>query len=227
MISQYDIKEALKRSDVIGYNEEKDEVYSKESNNVLCNLKEYTNYMRKKLHCSFESVYSDRCSLMDVIKCTECGTIIFSSDDYEEHDGRLKCPTCSDYKTHFEFWTKEDIENDVRKQNTLKFYNDINERDDRIYKRKEKTGLENSELWKKTRKVDLDRIEYILKVFDFDSNKIRGLHFEKKLWTKEAEDSFTSTLNTKRGYKIPLGWTYIYTMYIYSNLSKLKKKLQK
>lgn len=220
MISQHDIKEALKRSDIIGYNEETDEVYSKRSNEVLFNLEGYTEYMRKRLHCSFEELYYDSCDLTSILKCTECSTVIFSSDDYQEYDAKLKCPTCSGYKTHFDFWTKEDIEADSNKQYTLDFYNRMNERSDRIYKREEKTGLRNSELWKIEREKGLDKIEYILKVFDYDSNKIRGLHFEKKVWTMEPPDSLTRTLNNKRGYKIPLGWTYIYVMYIYTHLRK-------
>ncbi len=50
--------------------------------------------------------------------------------------------------------------------------------------------------------------------------RLGGLHFEKKVWTMETPDSLTRTLNNKRGYKIPLGWTYIYVMYIYTHLRK-------
>lgn len=226
MISQYDVKEALKRSDIIGYREEKNEVFEKESGKVLCNLEEYTNHMRKKLHCSFESIYYDCASLMNVLKCTECETVIFSTDDYEEHDTKLKCPTCSDYKTHFDFWTKEDIQSDIRKQNTLDFYDEMNKRDDRIHNRQKKTGLNNWEIWKKEINKGLKKTVYILGVFDYDSNKIRGLHLEKKVWIKEKEDSFGYTLS-KGGCKIPLGWTYFYTMYLYSHIKNLKKRFTK
>lgn len=77
--------------------------------------------LREDIGQSFECIYSEHVSLVSVLKCTKCGTIIFSRDD-EEHEPNLRCPTCTNYHTHFEYWAKEQIDSDKEKQEAIGFY---------------------------------------------------------------------------------------------------------
>ena len=78
-----------------------------ETGEVLCSIEVYTQFMREKLHCDFENVFYEHVSLLNVIRCKQCGTVIFASED-EYYEANLRCPTCSDYKTGYEYWTKEE-----------------------------------------------------------------------------------------------------------------------
>lgn len=102
----------------LSYNEEDEGIY--ENDTFIANLDDFTEQLRKESHCSFETIYSD-VLLNTVLRCTECGTIIFTGDD-ELFDPDLCCPTCSDYYCHSEYFTKEEIENNPEKKELVKFY---------------------------------------------------------------------------------------------------------
>ena len=140
MISKWDMKQFIKKypeSFPYVYNEEEDAIYSKEGN-YLCTLNRYLEIYRKHSGESFECIYDEHAFLQSVLRCTECGTVIFTYNDdrYEPH---LKCPVCADYKTSFEYWTQDDINSDETKQNTLKFFKEMTdykvEQDKRIKRR--------------------------------------------------------------------------------------------
>lgn len=219
MISQYDVKQYLNNDTSPHYycNEETQRVMKKDSNEDICSIEAYTEFLRKSLHCSFKSVYSCPLDLQNVLRCTECGTVIFSYDD-ERYDPNLKCPTCSGENTYFEFWTQEDIDADEKKQNTLNFYGEMREWDRKRYEREKRTGLNNYELWKK--RITIGKTVYIPKllVSDYVGKKLKGLHFAIDIINNE-----THTYKKSNACKIPLSYHYLYIMYLYP----IKKKLTK
>ena len=116
MVSKWDMKQCIKKhldDFPYIYNEEEEALYSKDDGTYLCSLDTFLEVYRKRSGESFESIYYEHGTLENVIRCTECGTVIFTRED-EDYDAHLKCPTCTDYKTYFEYWTKEDIESDEK-----------------------------------------------------------------------------------------------------------------
>ena len=126
MISKYDfikyIKENADSFPVI-YKEEDDAIYNKDGK-YLFPLDELLETYRKISGQSFESIYNEHVSLQDVLRCTECGTVIFTTED-EFYDPELKCPTCTHYPTHFKYWTQEEIESDKEKSDTIKYFKEV------------------------------------------------------------------------------------------------------
>ena len=86
----------------------------------LCKIDDYVETFKLKHGCSFTSIYYCHGTLENILKCNKCGTVIFTDED-ERYDPNLRCPTCTDYKTYFEYWAKEDIESDESKQDTIKY----------------------------------------------------------------------------------------------------------
>ena len=107
MVSKYDIKQWIKKRQKTGefdyiYNDENESIYD-ENGNLLYTLDDFLKEYRKKYGQSFESIYYEHVSLQNVLKCTECGTVIFTTED-ESYDDNFRCPTCTDYRTYFEYW---------------------------------------------------------------------------------------------------------------------------
>lgn len=141
MIDKYDIIKCLENNNEVYYDKQYDVIRDKESDLKLCDMDTYIDTLRKRCHCDFKGLYSCPASLLNVLECNKCGTVIFSSDAYEDYDKNLQCPTCSVKETHFDYWTKEDIKSDIKKQNTLNLYKEWRETDEKIYNRHSKTGL--------------------------------------------------------------------------------------
>lgn len=107
---------------------------------------------KKKTGQSFECLYDEHVSCFSVLRCTECGTVIFEHYD-EEYDPNLKCPVCTNYQTTFKYYTKQNIEQDENKQKEIEMYLQFaksdREADERYVKR---GGLYD---WEKTHKKTL------------------------------------------------------------------------
>ena len=105
MISKYDIIRSFEKAAKDGkktelqLDDKKENIINVETGEVICTLEVYTQFMREKLHCDFETVYYEHVSLLDVVRCKQCGTVIFTRED-EDYDPNLRCPTCSDYKNN-------------------------------------------------------------------------------------------------------------------------------
>jgi hypothetical protein len=56
-------------------------------------------------------LFGDDGSLQYVVKCRDCGTVIISYND-ERFEERLDCPTCTDYKTDFKYFTNKEVGKD-------------------------------------------------------------------------------------------------------------------
>lgn len=124
MVSVYDIKKYLNDHPELGIVVDGDNVIIHTKNGEVTRpLEEFVVEYRKLDHCDFEHIFSDRASLLEIIRCRQCGTVIFTYND-ERYDERLKCPTCGKYETSFKFYTKEEIESDPEKQKEIDFYID-------------------------------------------------------------------------------------------------------
>lgn len=215
MVSKYDMKKFIKDNTdkcPFIYKEEEDAIYTKEGD-YLCSLDEYLEVYRKKSGESFESIYYEHAFLQDVLRCTECGTVIFTWDD-ERYDPHLKCPTCTDYKTHFEYWTKEDIESDKSKQDTIKYLKEEMEykveRDKRIKRRNGKMDWEIAvkKFYGKKRFLKI-----ALECDDITKSYFRGLRLKIEIGKKDDGNDITYTIN--KFITIPLSWSQFYIQYIY------------
>ena len=155
MITKYDVYRAFDRAVQDGVeiafklNDDKTKLYDSKTDEYVCSIDTYVQYLREKLHCDFECIYHEHVSLTAIIRCKQCGTVIFTGDD-ERYEPNLKCPTCSDYKPYAEYWTKEDIDNDPKKQETINFYMDLTKEMIEAEKRREaRGGLYDWQLFKK------------------------------------------------------------------------------
>jgi len=191
--------------------EKHENVIHKDTGKHFATIDEYIGAMKKVLHCDFELIYEEHPSLMSIIRCKECGTVIFTRDD-ESYDPNLNCPTCSDYKTYFEYWTKEEIDNDEKKQNTIKLYQEIQHHMEESYKRTKKRGLQDWEIWKK--KIKFKKTMWIisLECNNLFHTKIKGLKLCINKYEKDP-DSINSYIY-KKHIRIPLSFYAFYIQFI-------------
>lgn len=221
MISKWDMKKYIKEnSDKFPYvyNEEEDAIYTKDGK-YLSSLDTFLDIYRKKSGESFESIYYEHAFLQDVLRCTECGTVIFTWDD-ERYDPHLKCPTCTDYKTHFEYWTKEDIESDKSKQDTIKLLKEEMEykaeRDKRIKRRNGKMDWEIAVKKFYGKKIFL---KFVIECDNITESYLKGLRLSIDIGRKEHDDNCYSIYKFIR---IPLSWSAFYIQFIYKHIRRNK-----
>ena len=220
MVSKYDVKKYLnKNADKLSwvYKEEEDAIYNKDGD-YITSLDTFLEIYRKRTGQSFESIYCEHVSLQDVLRCTECGTVIFTTDD-ERYDPHLKCPTCTDYHPHFEYWTKEDIESDEEKQNTINFFkkmkDDLIEQNKRIEKRNGKYDWQIAIKEFRGKKIFL---RFALECNNITKSYFKGLRLKVDIGKKENEDSICYTI--KKFFTIPLSWSQFYIQFVYRHLGK-------
>lgn len=209
MINKHELKKyILDNSDIVPiiYNEEEDAIYNKETNEYISSLDTYLNVYRRHSGESFECIcYIDH-SLLTVLKCTECGTIILSHDD-EDYDPDLKCPTCTGYKTHFEFWTKEDIYIDINKQKKIKYFYEYANYENEINKRMEKrNGKCDWEIAKNKFFIGNKCLFFSLECDDVTKSYIKGLKLKIDIGRKKNKEDIGYTLY--KFFIIPLSWSY-------------------
>lgn len=220
MITRYDFDRFSKKEDC-WFEVREDGVYDKEKNiKYIDTVEEFIRFMNKVNHSLFTCIHHDHASLDTVYKCEECGAIIFTGDD-ERYNPNLRCPVCSGTDQGCEFWTAEEVAADEKKQNTLKFYEEWKEAEQRDYERKKKTGLYHDEIWKKevkNRKTGKCKKKYVLKWMNskyFKSNKRSyGLYLEIN-HMEEDEDGWLYYGKTT---KIPLSF------YAWKILRRIRKK---
>lgn len=191
---------------------EGDEVFARNSEKSYGNLEKFLINMRSIFHCNFESIYSDA-TLMNILRCKDCGTVIFTNSDAYD-DPEPVCPTCSNSKIQYEYWTAEDIKKDVKKANTIEmFKTEMKERNE-DYEREKRTGLQ---FWQLMKKEKFSKDKKILKRYILERNGrkgIKGLKFIIEIYELHED-----------------GFSYIYKKKIFIPLSfsalKLKIRLKK
>lgn len=222
MITHWDVENYSKKENC-WFEIREDGIFDKgNGNRISDNLNEFVQLLRKCEHSLFKCLHHDHACLDTVYQCEECGTVIFTGDD-ERYNPNLRCPTCNHEEPSRgeEYWTKEDIEKDEKKQNTLKFYEDWSAYEKKSYKRKKKTGLYWNELWKKRKKLkDGNYKTTTLKYFHRDwDGKGEGLHIEIECTYKHGEDEMLC-LDVDRTKRIPL------TFGAWKTIRRIKKHLK-
>ena len=175
----------------------------------MCTVDEYIKLFRQKTHTDFEVIFKDAETSEEILKCNECGTVIFP-DENKSFDPKLQCPTCGKYETNHIFWTHEDIDNDSEKQdyldNLIALQNENDETEKRI---QERGGLQDWQLYKKLVKMPFRRYNIELRV-DNINNGLAGLELViekmKKMEDKNYpwNDPFYQVYKTTR---IPLSFS--------------------
>lgn len=220
MISEYDVKNYSKTHSDCWYTVDKnDNIIDKNDGQIICTLKTMTNYLRKKTHCDFESVYYCHCTLQNTIRCRECGTIIFATDDEYGYDPNLCCPTCSGYKTSLEYWTPEEIERDEKKKKTIVMLEQMQqeqiEADERYVQRGNKYDWQ---IWKGRLKIGKQyAIFFDLECENFPKTKFKGLRLIVHLGIRDDGFGYIH----KKHWHIPLSWSDLKTWF------RIRKKLLK
>ena len=207
MVTKWDMINYMKKNvDKLQYiyKEDEDAIYDKQGK-YITSLDEYLDFYRKKSGESFESIYYEHISLINVLRCTECGTVIFTTED-EDYDPHLKCPTCTDYKTHFEYWTKEDIDFDEEKQKEIKLLETMTqERIEREKRREKRNGKFDWEIAIKKFYGKKICLEFVLECDDITKSFFKGLRLKINIGKKTKEDT---GYIMKKFFTIPLSWSH-------------------
>ena len=109
------VKYIKENSDKFDFHIKENKIYDNKSGEFVSDIDTFYELFKKENGESFESLYYLHAELFDVIRCTECGTVVFSWED-ERWEPNFRCPICTDYKTNYSYWTKEEIENDKTKK---------------------------------------------------------------------------------------------------------------
>lgn len=122
MVTKQEFINQLTELDDVQYDKEKDTFTFVVDNVSRCiSANKWIDEIKKKIGQSFECLYDEHIFCFSVIRCTECGTVIFEHYD-ENFEPNLKCPVCTDYHTDFKYWKKEDIKKDSQKQEMITLY---------------------------------------------------------------------------------------------------------
>lgn len=221
MISKWDMKNYIKKNPdkfPYVYKEDDEGLYDKETGEYLSSLDHFLELYRKKSGESFESVYHDHVGLRDFIRCTECGTVIFAFED-ESYDPNLKCPICTGYKPHFEYWTKEDIDSDPQKQLEIIHLEEMTkmqiEQNERI---KRRNGKYDWQIGSKEFRFKRYLISFELECDDVTVSYLKGLRLDVNIWRKEKVEDLGKILY--KHFTIPLSGYQFYIQFIYRHLGK-------
>lgn len=203
------------------YNEEDDSMY--EGDTFVSTMDEFLHRFRLSTGQAFESIYSCPGTLMNILRCEKCGTVIFSSDDYELYDKKLTCPTCTGYETYFDFWTKEEMESDPKKMEEIKIYEEMSRKSHEEYERMRKTGKTNRQITRHVLYPKNYMIQLILGCDDITESYFKGLRYEIIISKKENDDDFGYI--RKKHIEIPLSWSFLYYRYLHRLFHKKKLDL--
>lgn len=221
MINQYDlIRYAKNKPDCWFRIDNEKDVIDKETEEVVCDIKRLVQLVRESMHCDFECIHHCHASLETTLRCNQCGTVIFSRDD-EDYDPRLCCPTCGGYETHFKYWTKEEIENDAKKTNTIKLLEEWTKEENEAYERRlRRKGKYDGEIWNWTVRGKKHGVKFELKCDNLFKHGLRGLHFRIN-WMDRDDDGW---FIYRKWWNIPLSISYLKLMIRIHKHNKEKEK---
>ena len=224
MVSKYDMKKFIEKNPdkfPYIYKEDEDAIYSKEGN-YICSLVEFLKIYRKHSGESFECIYDEHISLEEVLRCTECGTVIFAYED-ERYDPHLKCPTCTNYETRFKYWTKEDIDSDKEKQDVINYFKEVMDyRVEQAKRIKRRNGLNDWQITRKKIYTKKKLFIFDLECDDITKSYLKGLRLDVGICTKDEDGMFIQ----KKNFTIPLSWSQFYILFIYRHLGKCHPSLR-
>ena len=177
------------------FDDETKTVLDKETNEPICSYEIYTKWVKEHIGISFKSLYHCHADLTNILECTKCGTIIFTRED-EEYDPILRCPVCTDYKTSFKYYTKDQVESDQELSTSIQFYKDWQREMDLDYEFEKKRGKYNSEIFS----FMISNVKIIIGCDNVRKSYFKGLHIN--IWVREPADNNTTKMIWKT--KIPL-----------------------
>jgi DNA-directed RNA polymerase subunit RPC12/RpoP len=230
MISTYDVLKAFRKAKSQGkdlpfvLSDDEKTLISKDGK-VTATIEEFAQFMREREHCDFEVIYSEHVSLTTVYRCCECGTVIFGGDDDERYDPLLRCPTCGGYETHLTYWTKEAIENDTNKQESIALYEQLRKDQEEASKRYiARGGLYDWQLFKKDWQGKKHSVHVELQ--HFKTNK----WYKADTWLKidagkRSADGVCYAMN--KHYSIPLSPYAFYIQCVYPYTKKCHPDFKK
>ncbi len=98
---------------------------------------------QSKYGMSFDCLFDAHWKCMSIIRCTKCGTVVeyYYDEDYEPN---FRCPICTDYKTGYVYYTKEQIEASEELKEIIKMYEELQKQDQERYERKEKSLIKEA-----------------------------------------------------------------------------------
>ena len=210
MVSRYDVmKYAKNYPDRCWYRVENEkDIVDKETGDAVCDIDKLVQLVRESMHCDFECIHHCHATLETAIRCRECGTVIFSRDD-EDYDPNLCCPTCGGYKTHFSYWTKDEIDSDIKKANTIKYLEEWTREENEAYeRRKRRKGKYDSEIWNWTIRGKKHGVKFELKCDNLFRYGLKGLHFRINLMDRDDNGWFAY----RKWWEIPLSISYLKLM---------------
>lgn len=220
MISKYDIKKVAESEKCWFKIDDNENVIDKETGECVATIETFLSLLRHKLHCDFEVIYSCHPTLETTYRCKDCGTVIFARED-EDYEVNLCCPVCSDYKTGFEYWSGEEIKNDVEKQNTIDFLIQMQKEQEESYRRRKKrNGKCDWQIFKWRIKIPKRAIYFELQCDDLFRSKLKGLRLEVRIGEK---DDFGYVI--KKSFVIPLSIGAVKTAYrVHKHLKEKEKE---
>ena len=209
MISVFDVKQYVKNHPELPFSiNEENKIIDKKKNDVVCDVQDFVQFLRKKLHCDFDVIYECHGTLEVIYRCRQCGTVIFASDDEWNYEPNLCCPICSDYKTGFEYWAGEDIADDIQKQQSIEFLIDMEHEQEESYRRYRKRGKYDWQVWKGRIKLPRRAVYIDLLCDNLFRHGLRGLRLELH-WAKKDD----------------IGYVFVHSVTIPLSLSALKTSL--
>lgn len=187
MLTSNDVIKILKEkySDLY-YDEKSDLIYY---NGISFEFEKLYKKILKANGMSFDCICDVHWENMSVIVCTECGTVIkyYYDECYEPY---FRCPICTDYKTGYRYYTKEEIDSSEELQAIIKMYKDLSKSQKEISERREmRNGLNDWELCKPY-KIEIGDTIYEFKLLIdsiINKNKLQGLRLEISKWKRSGE----------------------------------------
>lgn len=188
----------------------------------VCTVDEYVQFLREKLHCDFETIYSEHATLTEVYQCRQCGTVIFGGDDESRYNHNEKCPTCCNDESvcYNKYWTKAQIESDPEKQRTIESLHKMQaEKAAEFARIKARGGLYDWQKWRKRFKFK-NHVLLITSVCKEYGQQVRSKYLEVKL---SRNSDCCLVFHTD----IPMNWHYFYLKHIYRYTRRCSPALRK
>lgn len=221
MISEYDLRKALEQHNNIMYIVG-DTVHDAADNAELCSVEHLLKFTRRKLHCDFECIWSCHATLDNVLRCNECGAIIFTTDDINGYDPNLCCPVCGGY--HYNnYWSKEEIDADPEKQKAIEMYEQLTREENERYAREKKRGLLDNELYKKEYRGKKKYLQVTLERMSRYGQPLKGLNLFIQRGHIDTDYGDYRSYIIDKFTRIPLSPYAIYIYWIYPKTKKHNK----
>lgn len=206
MISRFDLEQYCRHSANAPFYIEGDEVFDVETRQRLTTVEDFLERCRRKEHCDFETVYYCHGTLEHVLRCRECGTVVFASDDCSYYEDALCCPHCSDYKTGFEWWSGSDIERDANKREVIQQLERMQQEQDEAAERFMRRNLHDWQIKKYYKEFKKHAVSVEFNAENYIKSGLKGLYVEITIWERGG-DLGVGVLKWKRSIEIPLSWS--------------------